>query len=135
MPTEIPDPCPACGALQADWVNNPFAATDADKKFGDMTMADELKGNKDALVAAVISWWADTEGQPESPADARLMQALWRYEGDHTQPCPDCDGDCGEPCAPVSGEVAIAGLDRWIADWMKRRGITQGRPVNSQPQT
>ena|SRR5579863_1795184 len=84
----------------------------------------DLKGDKDALVKAIEEWAADSEGSPSDPSDARLLKALWSYQGDNTQPCPECDGECGEPCAPCTVAEAHAGLDRFIAEWNKRHGIT-----------
>jgi hypothetical protein len=86
------------------------------------------KGDKDALIAAVMDWWGDCESGPSDPADARLMQALWRYEGDHTETCPECDGECGEACAPITASAAIASLEHWIAEWNKRHGIVRVSP-------
>jgi hypothetical protein len=83
---------------------------------------DESKA--EALITAVQEWASDCEGHPCHPADARLMQALWRYEGDQPKACPECDGECGEPCAPCTADQACASLDRWIADWRKRHGVT-----------
>lgn len=83
------------------------------------------KGDKDTLVAAVLEWCGDNDGIPQCPADARLHQAVWRYEGDRKTGCPGCDLECDEPCRPTTAKAAIASLDRWIADWMKKRGITQ----------
>ncbi|HZU90183.1 MAG TPA: hypothetical protein VE993_13080 [Stellaceae bacterium] len=80
-----------------------------------------------ALIDAVLSWWADTGGYPESPSAARLMQALWRYSGDNPTACPGCDGRCGEPCAPTTVEEACAALDRWIAYFEKRHATV---PLN-----
>lgn len=89
-------------------------------------MADDLKGNKDALFAALQTWCEDCEGMPSDPSDARLLQALWQYSGDHTEACPECDGDCGEPCAPTTAKAAVAALDHFIKEWNKKRGIVQG---------
>lgn len=85
----------------------------------------ETKGStKDqALIDALMSWVSDSEGSPQDPSDARLMKAVWTYEGDRTEPCPECDGNCGEPCAPCTVEQAHRSLDRFIVDWEKRRGI------------
>jgi hypothetical protein len=82
----------------------------------------DLLGNKDALIEAVIEWVGDRS--PDDPGDARLMQAIWRYSGPNVEPCPECDGDCGEPCAPCSVEAACANLDHFIERWMKKHGIT-----------
>lgn len=82
----------------------------------------ELIGNKDALVEAVLEWVCDRS--PTDPGDARLMQAIWRYRGPNIEPCPGCDGDCGEDCEPISVAAACAGLDHFIDKWMKQRGIT-----------
>ena len=84
-----------------------------------------LLGNKDALIEAVEAWVADCEGRPGDPSDAELLRAHWRYSGDSTEPCPECDGQCGEPCAPCTVERACAALDRYIADWRKRHGIKE----------
>ena len=76
-----------------------------------------------ALIEAAQEWAGDSEGMPSNPSDARLMKALWTYEGDRKEPCPECDGDCGEPCAPCTVAAAHASLDEFIADWLKRHGI------------
>lgn len=83
----------------------------------------DLKGNKDALIDALNTWWADAEGQPSDPSDAELMKALWHYHGDKTEPCDECDGECGEPCAPCSADAAIKSLDEWSDRWREKRGI------------
>lgn len=75
-----------------------------------------MANDKDALIAAVLKWAGDNEGQPNTAADARLLKALWTYEGDNTKACPECDGECGEPCAPCTVAEAHASLDRFIAD-------------------
>lgn len=77
------------------------------------------------LADAAETWAGDWKGVPRDPSDARLLQAVWRYGGDRLEPCPECDGECGEPCAPCTVEAGCAWLDRWIADWMKRHGVTQ----------
>jgi hypothetical protein len=82
-----------------------------------------------ALVDAVIEWCGDSEGVPGDPSDARLLQAVWRYEGDRLEPCPECDGECGEPCAPTTAASAIAALERWSDEWMKKRGIVQAPAI------
>jgi hypothetical protein len=74
-----------------------------------------------ALIAAVLEWSGDRH--PNDPGDARLMQAIWHHEGPTLTPCPECDGDCGEPCAPISVEAACAELDHFIAEWNKKHGI------------
>lgn len=81
-----------------------------------------------ALINAVLEW--SGERNPHDPGDARLMQAIWRHQGPNLTPCPDCDGDCGEPCAPSSVEAACAHLDHWIEQWNKQRGIT---PLYERP--
>src|SRR6185312_11681447 len=43
----------------------------------------ERRREADALIEAVEEWAGDHEGFPQNPSDARLMQALWRYEGDN----------------------------------------------------
>lgn len=86
-------------------------------------MADE---REKALIEALQDWASDCEGMPGDPSDARLLKALWTYEGDRTKPCDECDGECGEPCAPCTVAQAHAGLDRFTADWNKKRGIVRG---------
>lgn len=73
------------------------------------------KDKQAALIEAVLTWAGEQEGHPSNVADAELMKALWTYEGDRTAPCPECDGDCGEPCAPCTVADAHAGLDQFIA--------------------
>jgi hypothetical protein len=89
------------------------------------------EGDKSALVDAVLEWAADRS--PNDPGDARLMKAIWSYGGDNTEPCPECDGDCGEPCAPCTVQAAHAMLDDFIERWMKDRGVVQSRAALSSP--
>lgn len=94
-----------------------------------MSDKDEVTGSglqerRAALVEAVQEWAGDCEGHPQTPSDARLLKAIWTYEGDSTKPCEGCDGECDEPCAPCTVAEAHASLDRWIADYEKRHGIT-----------
>lgn len=86
-------------------------------KFVDQVAKDKL------LIAALMEWVSNCEGSPNDPNDAELLKAIWRYKGDRLEPCPECDGDCGEPCAPTTAEVACRGLDRWIVDYNKRNGL------------
>lgn len=80
------------------------------------------RSDKDqALIDAVIEWSGDRS--PDDPGDAYLMKAIWTWGGPHVEPCPECDGDCGEPCAPCTVEQAHANLDRFIDEWMKKRGV------------
>ena len=62
---------------------------------------------------AAMEW--SSEHSPKTSQDAELMKALWRNDGDRVDPCPECDGDCGEPCAPITADQAIAGIDRYMA--------------------
>jgi hypothetical protein len=75
-----------------------------------------------ALIQAVEDWAGSIEGNPTHPSDARLLKAFWIYQGDQTEPCPECDGQCGEPCAPCTVAQAHASLDRFVEDWMRRHG-------------
>lgn len=75
-----------------------------------------------ALIEAVLQWEADRH--PNDPGDARLMQAIWRHQGDNTEPCEGCGGECGEACAPCTAAAACAKLDRYIEDYNRRHGIT-----------
>jgi hypothetical protein len=70
---------------------------------------------KDALIAALMIWVGENEGIPSNIADAELMKAVWAYDGDRTDPCPECDGECDEPCRPTTVAEACASLDAWIA--------------------
>ena len=84
-----------------------------------------------ALLEAVLEWSA--ERSPDDPGDARLMQAIWRHQGDNTTPCEGCDGECGEACEPITADAAIAHLERYIDDWFKKRGATilkDGEPLS-----
>jgi len=78
---------------------------------------------RDALIEAVMEWAGDNEGMPGDPSDARLLKALWTYDGDRTEPCPECDGECDEPCAPCTVAAAHAGLDRFIERWNAEHGV------------
>lgn len=73
------------------------------------------------LINAVHEWSADRS--PDGPGDAELMKAIWTHHGDTTEPCPGCDGECGEPCAPCTVGQAHAMLDAFIADWRKKKGL------------
>lgn len=88
----------------------------------------EQRAKDKALIEAVLNWWAEHECGPDNPCDAELMKACWRHNGDNTEPCPECDGDCGEPCAPISAEAACRSLDAFSADWRKRHGYTKPLP-------
>src|ERR1700679_732216 len=81
------------GRLEAQRGELTQARTDRD------ALADRIR-EMAPLVDAVQLWCGDCEGQPGDPSDARLLQAIWRHDGDRTQPCDECDGECGEPCAP-----------------------------------
>lgn len=81
----------------------------------------DLKGKPEPLLEALQAWADDIEGIPQNPADARLLKALWRHDGDRLEPCPECDGECGEPCAPCTVEEACASLDRWIDNFERER--------------
>lgn len=78
------------------------------------------------LIQALRDWVSDCEGSPGDPSDARLLKAFVTYDGDHTEPCEECDGNCGEPCAPYTVAGAHRALDRFIEDWNKRHGIIHG---------
>ncbi|MBL8582821.1 MAG: hypothetical protein JNL61_11420 [Rhizobiaceae bacterium] len=82
----------------------------------------------DALITAVEEWAGDCEGVPDDPSDANLLKALWTYDGDRTQPCEGCDGECGEPCAPCTVAAAHRSLDEFSAEWRKKHGIVQFLP-------
>lgn len=79
-----------------------------------------------ALIEAINEWASECEGQPDDPSDARLLKALWTYEGDRTDPCPECDGECGEPCAPCTVAAAHRSLDEFIEEYKRKRGIRSG---------
>lgn len=87
-----------------------------------------------ALIAAVITWAENKEGSPDNPNDAELLKALWTYEGDKTEPCDECDGECGEPCAPCTVEAAHRMLDRFSEKWRRRQALGKldwrGNPVS-----
>lgn len=78
---------------------------------------------KDALIEAVLAWAGECEGSPRDPSDVPLLKALWTYEGDQIKDCDECDGDCGEPCAPCTVSEAHAGLDLYVVNWLKKRDI------------
>lgn len=78
-----------------------------------------------SLIAALQDWASDNEGQPSNPADARLLKALWSFDGDRKEPCPECDGECGEPCAPCTVADAHGSLDAYLADYNEKHGIVQ----------
>jgi hypothetical protein len=80
------------------------------------------KTREELLIEAVIDWVADRA--PNNPGDAALMKAIWTYHGDVSAPCEDCDGDCGEPCAPCTVKQAHAMLDKFADDWRRRQGWT-----------
>lgn len=84
--------------------------------------ADEM-GRLLAVAAAVEAWAANCEGQPDNPNDADLLKALWTFGGDRLEPCPECDGACGEPCSPCTVVQAHAGLDAFSAQWREKHGL------------
>lgn len=84
--------------------------------------APALHNNKDTLIAAVLEWCSDRS--PNDPGDAELLKAIWSYHGDVTEPCPECDGECGESCAPCTVSAAHAMLDDFSAEWRKKHGVT-----------
>ena len=83
------------------------------------TDRNESMSKDQELIRAAINWGADR--RPRDPGDAALMKALWSYAGDN-KGCPDCDGDCGEPCRPCTVVEAHARLDGFTADWMEKNG-------------
>lgn len=85
------------------------------------------------IVDAVSEWASDHEGQPNDPSDATLLKAMWTHDGDRVEPCPECDGDCGEPCAPLSVKAAHRMLDVWSDNWRAQRGVVQATP-QKEPQ-
>lgn len=62
------------------------------------------------LLDAALAWATDRTPKDEGEFD--LLIALWKVTGDRTAACPDCDGACGEPCAPMTAKEAIAALER-----------------------
>jgi hypothetical protein len=78
-----------------------------------------------ALIDAVLDWSA--ERSPNDPGDARLMKAIMTFEGDHTEPCEGCDGDCGEACAPITVGAAHRMYDNFIDDWNCKHGVIEVR--------
>jgi len=77
------------------------------------------------LVEALQEWASNCEGVPDDPNDALLLKALAAFEGDKTEPCEGCDGDCGEPCAPATVAQIHASLDRFIQEWKRKRGVVR----------
>ena len=61
------------------------------------------------LLSNAVDEWS-CERTPKDPGECDLMIAIWRRDGDRTEPCPECDGECGEPCAPITADRAITGL-------------------------
>lgn len=59
------------------------------------------------------------------------MKALWTFDGDRTEPCEGCDGDCDEPCAPHTVSEAHADIDRQIAELVKAGKLFDNTPLNA----
>ena len=74
-----------------------------------------------ALLDALDDWSADRV--PDDHGEAELIKEMWRRDGDRLEPCPECDGECGEPCAPTTAASAIACIDEHMKQLDKRRGI------------
>ena len=82
-----------------------------------------------ALSDAVDEWSCDRI--PTDIGEVDLHIAIWNRDGDRKVPCPECDGDCGEPCAPISAAQAISGLE-----FMKRQmksEIKKARRIETHP--
>ncbi len=91
----------------------------------DISDVPQMPERAQALIDAVMEWSA--ERAPDDTGDARLMKAIMTYDGDHTEPCEGCDGDCGEACAPITVAAAHRMYDKFIEDWNRKRGIVAGR--------
>jgi hypothetical protein len=62
--------------------------------------------------------------------EAELMKALWTFNGDRDDPCPECDGECGEPCAPSTVVEAHAAIDAQLDDLVMRGKLHRGEPIS-----
>ena len=79
------------------------------------------------VVDAAHEWSGDRAVRDWGDAD--LLKALWTFEGDNTEPCPECDGECGEPCAPCTVVAAHASIDRALDDLVKRGELYLSEPL------
>ena len=81
-----------------------------------------------AVVEAAQEW--SGERSVRDWGDAELLKALWTFEGDRSEPCPECDGECGEPCAPCTVTEAHAGIDREIQRLVQAGKLHAGEPLD-----
>jgi hypothetical protein len=77
-----------------------------------------------AVVNAAQEWSGDRAVRDWGDAD--LMKALWTFKGGNTEPCPEFDGECGEPCAPCTVANAHAAIDAAIDGLVKRGKLYRG---------
>lgn len=70
------------------------------------------KPTYDELITGIegIAEYLD-DSPPRTPEECDLMILLWRHNGDRTEPCEGCDGECGEGCAPTTAANVIAQIE------------------------
>jgi hypothetical protein len=83
---------------------------------------------KQAIVDAALEWSSERSVSDWSEAD--LMKALWTYGGDRTDPCPECDGECGEPCAPCTVAQAHSMIDAQLEQLVRQGKLIRGTPFS-----
>ena len=81
-----------------------------------------------SLVLMAAWEWAG-ERSVNDVGEAALMKALWTHDGDRKDPCPGCDGECGEPCAPSTVAEALAAIDATIERLVKAGKVQRGEPL------
>jgi hypothetical protein len=80
-----------------------------------------------AVVDAAQEWGGERSVSDWDEAD--LMKALWTFNGDRNEPCPECDGECGEPCAPCAVMAAHAAIDAQLDELVRRGKLHIGEPI------
>ena len=86
-------------------------------------------GRMKAVVEAAQEW--SGERAVRDWGDADLLKALWTFEGDRTEPCEGCDGECDEACAPCTVSEGHAGIDRQITALVKDGKLFDSTPLDS----
>lgn len=85
-------------------------------------------GRLKAVVDAAQEW--SSERTVRDWGDAELLKALWTFNGDRTEPCEGCDGQCDEPCAPGTVVEGHASIDRQTAALVKAGKLFESAPLD-----